>query len=50
MASTKTFRIEIELDHYETLQQRKKETGITFDFQLKEAVKMYVELIQSKKS
>ena len=50
MASTKTFKIEVEIEQYDVLNERKKETGITLDFQLRHAVKMYVELIKSKKS
>ena len=49
MVSTKTFKIEVEIEQYDVLNERKKETGITLDFQLREAIKMYVELIQSKK-
>jgi hypothetical protein len=50
MANTKTFKVEVEIDQYETLFNRKKETGITLDFQLREAVKMYVELLNKKQN
>ena len=45
MASIKTFKVEVEMEHYDVLSKRKKESGITLDFQLREAVKLYVELL-----
>ena len=50
MTNTKTFKVEVEIDQYETLFNRKKATGITLDFQLREAVKMYVELLNKKQN
>ena len=50
MASIKTFKVQIENEYYETLSKRKSETGITLDFQLREAVKMYVELLNKKQN
>ena len=48
MANTKTFKVEVEMDQYEALRNRKGATGITLDFQLREAVKMYVEHLNKK--
>lgn len=45
----KSFKVTVEGDWYEILDARKKEEGITLDFQLREAVKMYVEAIKAKK-
>lgn len=50
MTNTKTFKVEVEMDQYDTLAKRKAETGITLDFQLREAVKMYVELLNKKEN
>jgi hypothetical protein len=50
MTNTKTFKVEVEMEQYDTLSKRKKETGITLDFQLREAVKMYVELLNKKQN
>ena len=50
MASIKTFKVEVEMEYYEILSKRKTETGITLDFQLREAVKMYVELLNKKQN
>ena len=47
---TKAAKVILEIEQYETLNNRKKETGITLDFQLREAVKMYVELINKKQN
>ena len=44
----KTYKIILEEDQTEVLSKRKKEKGITLDFQLREAVKMYVELINKR--
>jgi hypothetical protein len=38
----KTYKIILEEDQTEILTNRKKTKGITLDFQLREAVKMYV--------
>lgn len=48
MANTKTFKVEVEMDQYDALKKRKQDSGITLDFQLREAVKMYVELLNKK--
>ena len=50
MASIKTFKVEVEMEHYDVLSKRKKESGITLDFQLREAVKMYVEILNKKQN
>lgn len=50
MANTKAFKIEVEMDQYNILSKRKTEMGITLDFQLREAVKMYVELLKRKEN
>jgi hypothetical protein len=44
----KSFKVTVEADWYEVLDSRKKAEGITLDFQLREAVKMYVEAIKKK--
>ena len=44
----KTYKIILEDDQREILTNRKKSEGITLDFQLREAVKMYVELLNKK--
>ena len=46
---TKSVKLILEIEQYKALTDRKKETGITLDFQLREAVKMYVELLNKKK-
>lgn len=46
----KTYKIILEEDQTEVLTNRKKEKGITLDFQLREAVKMYVELLKKKEN
>jgi len=40
MSEVKTFKVTVEDDQHEVLLKRKKESGITIDFQLREAVKM----------
>ena len=47
---TKSVKLILEVEDYDTLSKRKKETGITLDFQLREAVKMYVELLNKKQN
>ena len=47
---TKAAKLILEIEEYETLYNRKLKTGITLDFQLREAVKMYVELIKKKEN
>lgn len=44
----KNFKVTVEADWYEVLDSRKKAEGITLDFQLREAIKMYVEQIKLK--
>lgn len=39
-------RTEIEDEDHEVLQERKKKTGITIEFQIREAIKMYVDKIR----
>lgn len=46
----KTIKITLEQDWYQTLKNRKSSEGITLDFQLREAVKMYVELLNKKQN
>ena len=47
---TKSVKLILEQDQYELLYQRKLSTGITLDFQLREAIKMYVELLNKKQN
>ena len=44
----KNFKVTVENDWHDVLKARKDAEGITIDFQLREAVKMYVELIKEK--
>ena len=46
----KTIKITLEQDWYDALKSRKTVEGITLDFQLREAVKMYVELLEKKQN
>jgi hypothetical protein len=46
----KTIKISLEQEWYETLKNRKTVEGITLDFQLREAVKVYVELLNKKEN
>ena len=46
----KTIKIILEDDWHKALKARKSTEGITLDFQLREAVKMYVELLKRKEN
>ena len=48
MTKAKSFNVTVEGDQHDILQARKDETGITIGFQLREAIKMYVEAIKEK--
>lgn len=47
---TKSVKIILEQEEYNALYARKQSEGITLDFQLREAVKMYVELLNKKQN
>ena len=45
---SKTTKVILDNEDHEVLQSRRMKEGITIDFQIREAIKMYVQKIKSK--
>ncbi len=49
MSKTKTTKVILEAEQHEILQNRRIKEGITIDFQIREAIEIYITKIKAKK-